>query len=259
MAARGRTAVSRQPPPMNTFFSHRRNLIGAAVAGVLLLGALGIGILYYAVFAGSSPQKLALSSPTPSSLASTASPAASPGAGTWTVGSGSQAGYRVREQLASLPAPSDAVGRTTAITGTLSLTQSAGGNSITAASVSVDVSKLASDKAMRDQRIRQQGLESDRYPTATFQLTTPIALPATAGNGQAIHVSATGALTIHGVTKTVAIPIDAQLQGSQIQLVGSITFPFSEFGMTPPSIGGFVSVQNNATMEFQLMMTRQGA
>jgi hypothetical protein len=29
--------------------------------------------------------------------------------------------------------------------------------------------------------------------------------------------------------------------------------------MTPPSIGGFVSVENNATMEFQLLMTRQGA
>jgi polyisoprenoid-binding protein YceI len=259
MAARGRTAVSRQPPPMNTFFSHRRNLIGAAVAGVLLLGALGIGILYYAVFAGSAPQKLALSSPTPSSSASTASPASTPGAGTWTVGSGSQAGYRVREQLASLPAPSDAVGRTSAITGALSLTQSASGYSVTTVSISVDVSTLTSDKAMRDQRIHRQGLESDRFPTATFQLMTPIALPAAAASGQTIHVSATGALTIHGVTRTVTIPIDARLTGSKIELVGSISFPFSEFGMTPPSIGGFVSVQNNATMEFQLTMTRQGA
>ena len=37
-----------------------------------------------------------------------------------------------------------------------------------------------------------------------------------------------------------------------IEVVGSITFPFEEFGMTPPSIGGFVSVQDNATMEFDL-------
>jgi polyisoprenoid-binding protein YceI len=243
---------------MKTFLSRRRNLIGAAVAGVLLLGALGIGILYYVVFAGSSPQKLALSSPAPSSSPSTASPGSSPGAGTWTVGSGSQAGYRVREQLASLPAPSDAVGRTSAITGALSLTQSAGAYSVTTASISVDVSKLLSDKAMRDQRIHQQGLESDRYPTATFQLMSPIALPAGAASGQTIHVAATGALTIHGVTRTVTIPIDAQLTGSEIDLVGSITFPFSEFEMTPPSIGGFVSVQNNATMEFKLIMTRQG-
>ena len=49
-----------------------------------------------------------------------------------------------------------------------------------AANVSVDVTKLTSDQSRRDQRIHSQGLESDRYPTATFKLTSPIALPAAA-------------------------------------------------------------------------------
>ncbi len=238
--------------------NNRRTLIAAIVGGALILGAAGVGIIYFVVFAGSSPQKLALSSPAPSSSAST-SPDSSAGAGTWTVGSGSQAGYRVRETLASLSAPSDAVGRTTAVTGTLTLTQAASGYSVDAAEFTVDVSKLSSDQSRRDQRIHSQGLESDRYPTATFKLTSPIALTADAASGQTIHVSATGDLTIHGVTKSVTVPIDAQLTGSKIELVGSITFPFSKFGMTPPSIGGFVSVENTATMEFQLLLTRQGA
>ena len=237
--------------------NNRRTLIAAVVAGALILGAASVGVLYFVVFAGSSPQKLALSSPTPSpSGSATASTA---GAGTWTVGSGSVAGYRVREQLASLAAPSDAVGRTSAITGTLTLTQAASGYTVAASGFTVDVSKLTSDQSRRDQRIHSQGLESDRYPTATFKLTSPIALSADATSGQTIHVSATGDLTIHGVTKSVTIPIDARLTGSKIELVGSITFPFSQFGMTPPSIGGFVTVQNNATMEFQLLMTQQGA
>jgi polyisoprenoid-binding protein YceI len=174
------------------------------------------------------------------------------------VTSGSQAGYRVREQLASLPAPSDAVGRTSAVTGTLTLAGSASVDSVTAADFTVDVSKLTSDQSRRDQRIHSQGLQSDRYPTATFKLTAPIALTTDAASGQTVHVSATGDLTIHGVTKSVTIPIDARLSGSKIELVGSITFPFSQFGMTPPSIGGFVTVQNNATMEFQLLLA-QGA
>src|SRR2546430_6791893 len=236
---------------------NRRTLIAAIVGGALTLGVAGVGILYFVVFAGSSPQKLTLSSPAPYTSGTT-SPDASVGAGTWTVGSGSQAGYRVREKLASLSAPSDAVGRTTAVTGTLTLTQAASGYSVTAADFSVDVSKLSSDQSRRDQRIHSQGLESDRYPTATFKLTSPIALTADATSGQTIHVSATGDLTIHGVTKSVTVPIDAQLTGSKIELVGSITFPFSKFGMTPPSIGGFVTVQNNATMEFQLLLA-QGA
>src|SRR5438270_807515 len=78
-------------------------------------------------------------------------------------------------------------------------------------------------------------------------------------SGQVVNVSATGQLTIHGVTKAVIIPIQARLSGSQIELAGSITFPFSEFGMTPPSIGGFVSVQDNATMEFDIKLSQQAA
>src|SRR2546430_10261236 len=103
------------------------------------------------------------------------------------------------------------------------------------------------------------GLESDRNPAASFIPTSPTPVPADAGNGQAFQISATGKLTLHGVTRTVTIPIDARLSGSQIELVGSITFPFSDFGMTPPSIGGFVSVQDNATMEVQLQLGRSGA
>ncbi len=236
-----------------------RTLIAALVAGGLTLGAAGVGVAYVVVFAGSSPQKLALSSPTPSSSDAAATPASSPGAGTWTVISGSQAGYRVREQRASLAAPCDAVGRTSTISGSLTLTQAGSAYGVSTASFTVDVSTLTSDRAMRDRRIHQQGLESDRYPTATFQLSSPIALPAAAISGQVNHVSATGALTIHGVTKTVTIPIDAQLSDSQIPVVGSITFPFSEFGMTPPSIGGFVTVEDNATMEFKLNLVRSGA
>ncbi len=84
------------------------------------------------------------------------------------------------------------------------------------------------------------------------------AYPAGATGGQIINLSATGQLSIHGVTKTVTIPIQARLNGSQIELAGSITFPFSQFGMTPPSIGGFVSVQDTAAMEVQLVLARQG-
>ena len=240
----------------------RATLIAAILGGGLVLAAGGLGILYFVVFAGSSPQKLALSSPSPPTSPATsasASAASTAAPGTWTVDSGSQAGYRVREKLASFSAPSDAVGRTTAVTGTFTLAQAASGYSVHSAAFSVDVSKLSSDQSRRDQRIHSQGLESDRYPNATFKLTSPIELTADAAGGQTVHVLATGDLTIHGVTKSVTIPIDARLSGSKIELVGSITFPFRVFAMTPPSIGGFVTVENNATMEFQLLLTQKGS
>jgi polyisoprenoid-binding protein YceI len=238
--------------------SNRATLIAALVVGALAVGATGVGVAYFVVFAGSSPQKLTLSSPTPTATGSSTA-SAGIGAGTWTVASGSVAGYRVREQLASLPAPSDAVGRTSSVSGTVTISQSGSTYTVSAASLTVNVNTLTSDRSMRDQRIHQMGLESDRYPTSTFVLSTPIVLPAAATTGQIVDVSATGQLMIHGVTKTVTIPIQARLNGTQIELAGSITFPFSEFGMTPPSIGGFVTVQQNATMEFDVKLAQKGA
>ena len=239
---------------------NRRMFIGGAIGGVLLLGAIGVAIVYFFAFPSSAPGKLSLastSSPTASTSAS-ASPATA-SAGSWTVTSGSQAGYRVRETLAFVGAPSDAVGRTSSVHGTVTINGSGTSYSVSAASLTVDVNTLTSDRSMRDQRIHSMGLQSDRYPTAAFTLGSPITLPADAANGQVFTASATGQLTIHGVTKTVTIPIQARLTGAQIQLAGSITFPFSEFGMTPPSIGGFVSVQDNATMEFAVNLGRQAA
>lgn len=233
----------------------RRGLLAGIVGGVAVLGAGGLGFVYFSLMGGSAPSRLTLSAATsgsPSATASASSSPASTGAGTWSVASGSVAGYRVREQLASLSAPSDAVGRTSAIQGSIALQSSAGGAQVSAASFTVEVSTLASDRAMRDQRIHTMGLESSRYPTATFTLRNPITLPAGAESGQAVTVQAVGDLTIHGVTRSVSIPLQARLSGSRIEVAGSITFPFSEFGMTPPSIGNFVTVQNDATMEFDL-------
>jgi polyisoprenoid-binding protein YceI len=233
----------------------RGSKLVVGLAGLLVLAALAFGAIYLAQFRGRAPAPLTLSSSSPTT--SPASPKSSQMAGTWSVAQGSAAGYRVREQLASLPAESEAVGRTSSVTGTLTLAPAAKGNTVTATAFTVDVGTLTSDKPRRDQRIHDLGLESNRYPTATFTLAGPIALPTLKEGGQPVRVSASGDLTIHGTTKAVTIPIDVQLLGPQIQAVGSLSFPFGFFNMVPPNIGGFVSVQDNVTMEFSLFFQRQ--
>jgi polyisoprenoid-binding protein YceI len=223
------------------------------------LGALVVaGGAVYGTFAvvagGSSPAPLAIGQGTGGQ---TASPATiSHIAGTWTVGTGSVAGYRVHEKLAVLPAPSDAVGRTSSITGQATVADSGGTHSVTAASFTVQVNTLTSDRAMRDQRVHTLGLQTDTYPTATFQLAQPIALPDAAKSGQVVKVTATGPLTLHRVTRTVSIPLSLQLSGSSFEVVGSISFPWSEFGMTAPNFGSFVTVDGTATMELDLKFVR---
>jgi polyisoprenoid-binding protein YceI len=250
----------------------RSILISALVVAVLVIG--GGGAAYFLFLRGDNVAPLALSTAPPtassgtngattaSSGAGTSLPPASGSTvdaasvpGTWTIGANSIVGYRVRERLASLSADSDAVGRTSSITGTATITGSGTTLTVAKADFSVDMTSLASDKQMRDNRLRGQGIETDTYPTSTFSLTQPVSLPAAATTGTAVDVTLHGDLTLHGVKKTVDIPAKAQLSGSLIQVQGSLTFPFSDFNIVAPSIGNFVTVQDNGTLEFLVNLT----
>jgi polyisoprenoid-binding protein YceI len=251
----------------------RSVLISALVVAVLLIGG---GTAAYVLFLrGDEVAPLALPSSGPASSggadptatssggAGTSLPPASGAAidpasipGTWTIGADSVVGYRVREKLASLSAESDAVGRTSAITGSVTIVGSGSTLSVSKADFSVDMTTLASDKQMRDNRLRSQGIETDTFKTSTFTLTQPVTLPAGATTGSAVDVTLHGDLTLHGVTKTVDIPAKAQLSGNLIQAQGSLSFPFSDYNIVAPNIGGFVTVQDNGTLEFLVNLTK---
>jgi polyisoprenoid-binding protein YceI len=251
----------------------RSVLISALVVAVLLIG--GGGAAYFLFLRGDDVAPLTLPSSAPAASSSgsgTATSASGASAslppasgatidaasvpGTWTVGADSIVGYRVRERLASLSADSDAVGRTSSITGTATIAGSGTSLTVTKADFSVDMTSLASDKQMRDNRLRGQGIETDTFKTSTFTLTTPVTLPANALTGAAVDVTLHGDMTLHGVTKTIDVPAKAQLNGSVIQVLGSVSFPFSDFDIVAPSIGGFVTVQDTGTLEFLVNLTK---
>jgi polyisoprenoid-binding protein YceI len=176
-------------------------------------------------------------------------------AGNWQPTSDSVAGYRVVEKLARLPSKTDAVGRTNAITGEITLAAENDALSATAASFEVDVTTLESNEDRRDNAIRTRGLETDQFPTATFALTTPITVPQAALDGGQATVDVTGDLTLHGQTKSVTIPLEVQLNDGRVEIDGSYEFPFSDFGMEPPNTP-VISVEDEATLEFTLVLTK---
>ena len=225
----------------------------SVLAVVLIVGAvIGGYIAWDQILRGDNVAPLALSSGAPASGSTVSSTAQA--AGTWSVNSSSVVGYRVREQLASLSAQSDAVGRTSSLTGSATLKVSGSDLSVTAAQFQADLTKLTSDKNMRDQKLHSLGLESDTYPTAIFKLTSPASVPATGISGATLMVTLTGDFTLHGVTKSVSIPARARIAGSQFEIVGSLTFPMADYSITPPSIGGFVTVTDQATLEFDVFL-----
>jgi polyisoprenoid-binding protein YceI len=227
---------------------------------VLLVGVVAIvavfAIAYFALFNSDSPPELALET---KGSTSAAAPPTGELAGTWTVGDGSIAGYRVREKLANLPAPSDAVGRTGAITGQATMTDRGGAISVSNANFTVDVSQLKCTPAedRRDNKIRTIGLQTDKFPQATFAAAGPILVPEEAVNGKPVTLQVEGDLNLHGVTKKVTIPLDVQRDGAQIKIVGNYQFVWADFGMTAPSVPPFVSVTGDPKLEFSLLLSKQ--
>jgi polyisoprenoid-binding protein YceI len=235
----------------------RNGWIGIAVAAVVLIA--GAGYALFSAVAGGGPAAVSVSAGAEASChasdivkVSNGSSATGDLDGVWKLTTGdSFVGYRVREQLAILPAPSDAVGRTTAVDGELDIK----GLKITTVHVNADMTQLTSDRSMRDERIHSIGLETDAFPDATFTLTEPITFEAQPVDGEAISAGATGELTLHGVTNTVCVPVEATLMHNAIQVRGSVGVVFSDYDIQAPNLG-FVTTEDHGTIEFQLNFAR---
>jgi len=219
---------------------------------VLLVAVAGLAFIYFVLFPTSAPKPFKL---TTSQHATPVSSRTSL-AGRWTIASGSVAGYRVREKLGFLPAESDAVGRTSQITGQATIVESNAVVRFTAASFKVNVYSLKSNESMRDQHIHTIGIQSSTYPYATFVLTRTLSLPSGARSGKVVVEPVTGVFDIHGTSRTETLPLQITLSNDLVRAVGSLTFPWSRFDMTAPSVGGFVNVTSHATMEFDLRLRR---
>jgi polyisoprenoid-binding protein YceI len=233
--------------------SRTGKLVLAAV--VMLVLALGGGYLLFLNRNSDSPPPAALDpSPTTAAGEDTQADGAATADGTWRVSDdgSSYVGYRVKEQLAFLASPSEAVGRSSAVTGTMRVA----GDTVEEVRIEADLTQLTSDEGRRDNAIRQRGLESARYPTATLELVEPIQLAATPVQGQEVHGEGTGRLTVHGVTREVDLDLTGRWSGSTIQVVGQLPVKMTDFQIQPPRFGPVVSIEDSLAVDFNLVFER---
>ena len=217
-----------------------RRLLLALV--VLVLAGLGAGFAVFALRGADAPPPPALSDATPEAAA-TAAPA---GRSSWEVvpGDPTFVGYRVREEFVTFGVV-DAVGRTGEVTGTVRID----GDTVESARLETDMTTLRSDESRRDNALRERGIETDRYPTARFELTGPFELSRE-------PVPARGRLTLHGETQPIVARVSGQRSGADaIELAGSAPIEFERFGIEPPSVAGFVTVRDTGRLEFDLRLT----
>ena len=125
---------------------------------------------------------------------------------------------------------------------------------MTAATFTVDMTTVTSDRSQRDGQFQGRIMDTADFPTATFTLTSPIDLEPGAGRRRREDVlRATGKLTLHGTTKDVTFTLDAERTGNTILVHGDEPITFSDYNIDNPS-GGPASVGNSGELEFVLVV-----
>ncbi len=230
-----------------------RSVIGIFVALVVI--AVAAPFIYIHFIEDDPAPRLTLTAPSSSTTTSPANDvttARSTNAtltGTWNAGDGSTAQYRVDEVL--FGQENTATGKTNDVTGTVVID----GTTVKSADMSVDLTTVKSDESRRDNQFQGRIMNTAQFPTATFKLTSPIDLGSVPAESTPITVSATGELTLHGVTTQITTDLEAQRLGDRIEVNGTVPVVFADYQIPNPSFAG-IKTKDHGEFEFLLELTR---
>ncbi len=163
--------------------------------------------------------------------------------------------YRVREQLAGLNFPSDAVGETTEIVGQLALTE---GGSVDAAlsRFTIDMGTLESDSDRRDNFLRRNTLDVANHPTLTLLPQELEGLPVpTPDSGEHTFVLV-AEMVLQDVSHPSRWEVTARFDGDDVEGTARATFTFEELGLTKPRVGSVLSVADEIHLEYDFALRR---
>ena len=190
-------------------------------------------------------------------------PGAPPAAAPWpaapirlTVADGSSASYRVREQLAGINFPSDAMGKVGGVTGTIVF--AADGSIVASQSkLVVDLRTLTSDQDMRDGFIKGTAvLDTQKYPTVEFvpRRAVGLAWPFPSGGPAQAGFQLVGDMTVRGVTKEVTWNVIATFGRGRIAGRADTEFTFDTFAVPKPKLARLLSVDDAIKLEVELRL-----
>ncbi|MGE3178767.1 MAG: YceI family protein [Vicinamibacterales bacterium] len=163
--------------------------------------------------------------------------------------------YRVKEQLVGVDFLNDAVGSTSAVTGTIVVMPD--GKFGPQSKLVVDLKTLTSDQELRDGYIRNRVLETEKFPTMEFVPTAGLAANVPSEpTAKAIGFKMVGNMTLKGVTKPVTWNVAGTLRGAAVAGVATTQIKFSEFNLPKPAVPLLLSAEDTITLEVEFRAAR---
>lgn len=224
------------------------NMTGLPVKLAVLFGVGAAGV----VVAGATPARETASATTP--LAASAIPALEGGELRYVLApEGNEARYFVREQLAGVNFPNDAIGVTKSMTGAI-VVDGAGHIVPGDSKIVVNVTELKSDRDRRDGYVQRRTLETEKFPTVELVPREIRGLPSPLPDSGRASFDLLGDLTIKGVTRPTTWRVNASFRGKEIRGSASTGFTFDDFQMTKPSVSVVLSVADSIHLEYDFTL-----
>ena len=107
---------------------------------------------------------------------------------------------------------------------------------------------LRTDQVLRDGWIRENALESDRFPLAVFVASEVLEGPATYQEGDETTFQLKGDLTLRGITLSTTWEVAARLDGSTISGTMQTRVRMTELGFDPPNFANTLTVNDEFTI-----------
>jgi polyisoprenoid-binding protein YceI len=164
-----------------------------------------------------------------------------------------EARYLVREQLARLDFPNDAVGRTSRVSGGIAVDEA--GNVVANQSrFVIDMASLETDNDRRDNFVRRNTLQTDDHPVVTFDPTSFTGLTFPLPDSGALQFRMHGNLTVRGVTRPAIWDVMAQVSNGALRGEARTQFTFTDFEMTKPRVASVLSVADEIRLEYSFFL-----
>jgi polyisoprenoid-binding protein YceI len=219
----------------------RRILIG--LAALLLIGVLVLVVVIRQIVFGGTPT-IHRSATEPVVMA--ASPCATVDASSGlrafrVVMQQSDASYEAHFLVAGQAVPGTVTGITGDVSGEFLLTADEH-PTITSMRVVVDLRTLDSGAPERDEHVRNDTLEVNKYPYAIFAVMDAQVFPGSYREGQTVSFKLKGSLTLHGVTRPTTFDMQGQLADDRVMGSATTLIHLQDFQMKTPMTTAAVTV-----------------
>jgi polyisoprenoid-binding protein YceI len=142
-------------------------------------------------------------------------------------------------------------GKVPELSGFVDIVEDASGGRAARGRVAVQAAAMTTGNDSRDRKMRDETLETSKYPEIVFDLHSVAVDWARIRPGETASARIQGDLSVHGKTLPIAVPVRVEISEGGVLVSGAFDLPWKAFGVKDPSFT-FVTVREPMRVSFRL-------